>query len=144
MLGRKRGHDPVSLAAACLRAMAVNDRETLNRLDPAFRKLSAEQILGALGQLGQMIKPAIKPEQREVILAALENAPGQTAITRPATVAIGTALLIDADPKKAAQEVARQAAKIAESGEDLTAVVMGCFMATASVVAELDIKFAFK
>jgi hypothetical protein len=47
----------------CVAALALNDPATISRLNADLSRLDAEQIFGALRDLGQMVKPALKHEQ---------------------------------------------------------------------------------
>jgi hypothetical protein len=143
MLGRKRPQ-PRDTVMACVAAMAVNDRAAIGRLDQDFRRLSPEQIFGALGDFGQMIKPALKPEQHVLIRETIKKEVSTQPLSQgaqAAAIALTGALLIDADPKVFAAEFAQH---VEAFQEDTTTVVMGCVMAAASVVSELDVKLNFK
>jgi hypothetical protein len=143
MRARKRA-GPRDITMACVAAMAVNDRATINRLDADFSRLTPEQIFGALGDLGQMIKPALKHEQHLVMRKTIEDEvkvqPLSQAV-QAAVISLTGALLIDADTRVFAAEFTNHVTTIQE---DMTSVAMGCVMATASVVGRLDIKLDFK
>lgn len=134
---------PFDLTMACVAAMASNDRENINSLNDQFSKLTPLQIFGALGDFGQLINSGLKPEQRdlmrEVIRREVASQP-LSASSQSTAVALAGALLVDADGQKFAVEFADRSEAI---GGDVSNVVMGCLMATSSVVMELDIKLNF-
>lgn len=138
---------PFDLTMACVAAMASNDRENINSLNDQFSKLTPLQIFGALGDFGQLINSGLKPEQRdlmrEVIRREVASQP-LSASSQSTAVALAGALLVDADGQKFAVEFAVEFADRSEAiGGDVSNVVMGCLMATSSVVMELDIKLNF-
>jgi hypothetical protein len=138
------GPGPRDVVISAVAALATNDRQAIADMDGAFRKLTVEEILGALGDFGLMLKPGLKPEQRKLMQTTIQNELTTQPLSddqKAAAAQLSNALLVDADPEIFDEAMADH---VSTMQEGYMPVVMGCMMATASVVNELEIKLNFK
>jgi hypothetical protein len=143
MLGRKNSVQPHDIVLAGVAALAANDMETINKLDPQIKRLTAEQIFSALTIFGKTIKPALNPEKekkmREAILQEVKTL-SLTLDQKKAAAAFSIVLMIDADDQMSAKEI-NTLTKVIQS--DIISIAMACIAAAANVVKVLGIKLNF-
>ena len=117
MFKRKSYVDPVSITFAAVDAVAQQDVSAIKASALQLKQLSAQDIFGALGDVFTRIRPALKPEQLDIISAEIGAADGPVSV-RQAVADIGDALMIKCDPQLAATKIAEHATHLAgEQGE---------------------------
>jgi hypothetical protein len=136
--------DPMSATMALASAIDGGDQAEIAACAEAVESLSAQQIFGSVGNLGQILSRHLTQERRDLIrreLAAADGPPEVQAAVRD----IGESLLLNVNAQAAAAAVARYAKEIIPAGNNLwSGVIFETVAATGRIVRELGVKLKWK
>jgi hypothetical protein len=136
---RAASPDPVSLVMRFLEAVAACDEQQMARATANLEGMKTRILVDALGNVGGLIAPKIKPEQLDVIREELAAAPGPPEI-QTAIRDVGTLLVVTPNAQQAYEAIIRHGAEVRHLGEGIwPAILMLILTAVGRAFGRLNI-----